>query len=113
MEFDPNTNNSDPLLVKARGFTEVEIPCLAEWLREVLAGNLAKADAILRTGLLLEHYESLLSENASQITPEQRAVRALLQSQFNDALKMPDNSEPAPVPVPDPPQVEPFNHGIV
>lgn len=59
----------DPLLEKAREFTNDEVTCLTAWIKAYTAGDPVQAEKILQTGLLPEHYRSLLTEFGEQAVP--------------------------------------------
>lgn len=78
----------DLILLKAEDFTRTEVVCLEAWLSAAQAGEAEKAHQILRTGLLAEHYRSLLSEDPGQITVAQSAQLKELLDEFNRALRL-------------------------
>ncbi len=86
----------DLVLVKAEAFTDIEVVCLESWEAAVNAGHPDKAHEILRTGLLAEHYRSLLSEEPELITDAQSAQLRFLLEQFNRALREVDPSHGYP-----------------
>lgn len=53
----------------ADSFTAREITTLEQWLIAANAGDAVNADAILRTGLRAEHFESLLADDPAQRDP--------------------------------------------
>ena len=87
----------DLLLLKAEEFTRTEVVCLEQWLRAAEAGQGGNARAILRTGLLAEHYRSLLHEDPGQITEAQSSKLKELLDEFNRALQL-IGTPPAPYP---------------
>ncbi len=78
----------DLILRKAEQFTDTEVVCLEAWLRAAEDGNAEKARAVLRTGLLAEHYKSLLSEDPAQITEAQAGRLQHLLEEFDRALRI-------------------------
>ncbi len=76
----------DLILDKAEEFTRTEVVCLTAWLVAAEGGDLESARLILRTGLLAEHYRSLLSEDPAQITVGQSITLKGLLDEFNRAL---------------------------
>lgn len=87
----------DLLLIKAEAFTQTEVVCLEAWLRAAQEGSADKARAILRTGLLAEHYLSLLKEVPGERTAEQSERLDHLQREFGRALEL-IGGAPAPYP---------------
>lgn len=81
-------NGEDLILRKAEDFTKTEVVTLEAWLSAALAGDFEKAHVILRTGLLAEHYRSLLSEDPGQITEAQAAKLDELLREFDRALQL-------------------------
>ena len=97
---------ADQILEKAEEFTTTEVLCLERWLTDALRGDSDVARKILRTGLLAEHYRSLLSEDPTQITEAQSQTLRELQLEFERALQL-IGAPPAPYPDPGhPPPVE-------
>lgn len=78
---------SDLVLGKAEEFTRIEVVCLEAWLAAAQRGELQKAHNVLRTGLLAEHYRSLLHEDPQQWTSGQGTTYLDLLEQFDRALR--------------------------
>ena len=87
----------DLILRKAEEFNRTEVIALEGWLVAAQAGEPAKARAILRTGLLAEHYRSLLSEDPAEIPVEQSDQLIELLREFDRALQQ-IGGPPAPYP---------------
>jgi len=77
----------DLLLKKAEAFTDIETVCLEAWLTADQSGQPKKAHEILRTGLLAEHYKSLLDADPAKVTSDQSAQLTTLLDEFTRALR--------------------------
>lgn len=73
-------------LTKAVEFTNIEIRDLIVWLLLVLGGDDEHAGRVLATGLLYEHYRSLLPNDPGEFTAEQSAILGKLAQAFEDSL---------------------------
>lgn len=69
---------NDEKLSKAIDFTILEDDCLAEWLEAVLRGQLSIARRLLRAGLMVEHYRSLLDDVLDENDEASAAQRVVL-----------------------------------
>lgn len=85
-----------PLLEKAVDFTNIEDVCLAVWLEAVLRNQFVVARAILRSGLLAEHYRSLLPNDLADATEDQRETLERLHARFRADLADFQGPRPAP-----------------
>jgi hypothetical protein len=75
-------------------FTDVEIKCLAVWLKLVLGLIHQKlAIQVLAAGLRLEHYTSLLAGDPADRTPEEVAEQQKRLDIFNALLKKADSDD--------------------
>ena len=73
-------------LTKAVDFTNIEIRDLIVWLLLVLGGDDEHAGRVLATGLLYEHYRSLLADDPADFTAEEAAILGKLAQAFEDSL---------------------------
>jgi len=90
----------DFLLEKAREFTLIEDATLDGWLRAFNAQNFRLAARIVNSGLLAEHYRSLLDADPANITPQQSSTYSDLKQTFQatlDELAAFDTSYNAPL----------------
>lgn len=78
----------DLLLIKAEAMTAAEVVCMEAWLRAAQEGAADKARAVLRTGLLVEHYLSNLPAVPGERTVEQSERLDHLQREFGRALEL-------------------------
>jgi len=76
----------DQLLDKVKIFTDTEDVCLAVWLEAVLRGRFAVAREILRTGLLLEHWQSLIPEDRENADEDYFVAERKFEELFKRAL---------------------------
>ncbi len=76
---------TEPLVEKARDFTNIEDVTLDVWLRAENAGLDDLAAAVLDAGLMKEHYRSLLDADSSKWTPSQHSNYVVLTSNFGEA----------------------------
>jgi len=74
------------LLDKAQSFTGREITTLQEWLIAANANLLGTASRILSTGLLAEHFESLLPEDPTARTQAMTDALAVLRTDADAAV---------------------------
>src|SRR5262245_44299915 len=72
----------------AQEFTDIERQTLRVWFDVDSAGNDALADAVLNAGLQLEHYTSLLADDADKRTPGQLARQQLLAFRLSEQLSL-------------------------
>ena len=82
----------DPLLQKAREFTNDEVPTLEAWLEARLAGDKVSANRILQTGILSEHYRSLLTMMGEESVPITVQQLSTLDALRTDAKQTRDRS---------------------
>lgn len=79
------------LLAKVDGFTDTEDVCLAVWLEAVLRAGfdvqkLKVAREILRTGLDLEHWQSVLDPDPDKQSDKEKAQTEKFAQAFRAAL---------------------------
>jgi hypothetical protein len=77
----------DPRFSKALDFTRTESLCMQVWLEAVQVGELAHAQKILNTGLLAEHYRSLLPDLLSDAGRGELATLSALNADFAGAVQ--------------------------
>jgi hypothetical protein len=83
----PTAQTYDVVLWHALEFTDVENVCLKKWLELALGiFHPHLAVEVLASGLMLEHYTSLLPSDPIQRTPEQTAQQQKLLADFNHFL---------------------------
>ena len=75
------------LKAKVKKFTDTESVAMKEWLRAVLTGRLVIAEKLYDTGVLLEHWQSVLDPDPDKHSDEEKAEEARLQRDFDAALK--------------------------
>ena len=80
------TPTGDPKLDHATSFTVREIRTLGIWFTAAQAGDIGTAGRILSTGLLAEHYESLLDDDPTKRTPDQVATLAKLSAEADASI---------------------------
>lgn len=87
-------------LIKVLGFTitesDGEIGFLEEWLNARLAGNDEKADDLVFTGGMVEHFQSVVSENPDEVTDEEQKILADLVA-FREEARSEEDKRPNPV----------------
>jgi hypothetical protein len=70
----------------AQSFTVREIRTLGTWFTAAQAGDIGTAGRILSTGLLAEHYESLLADDPAARTQEENTILAELSKLADEAI---------------------------
>jgi hypothetical protein len=80
------TSTDAHLFAKAREFTDTEDQTLNAWLVAENAGLEENAEAVLDSGLMVEHFRSLLDADPAKITNEQNTQLRELQRQFEKDL---------------------------
>lgn len=74
-------------LSHAREFTDIENVTLRIWFDLDQAGLEREAAEVLDTGLMFEHFTSLLPSDPSMRTPEQMTTQRRLQLLLDDAIR--------------------------
>ena len=77
---------SDHIFDKAREFTDTENLALEAWLIADGVGRYALAFQLLDTGLMFEHYRSLLAADPAEFTEKERAQLDTLRTAFQASL---------------------------